>query len=298
MSFLKLSENGKIIRFIVIICTFCALILAALASLLQNAQEKAFNLDLSQQMLISAKILSYQKNFLIKTEQGSYAPATYDSDKNILIPSTKPIQASDDQILEVYSKKIVPMLVDEDGNSFTFTEKNIDYTSYIKSNQKNGYADLPLKLIYQILSISSTNSKVIGYIIPVNGFGLWGPIYGYLAIENDGNTVIGTTWYQQNETAGLGANISNEEWQSQFGNKVIFQTGDKNLKTAPLGITVVKGRVIDIYKNSPKAKSAIDGISGATLTGKGVTLAYKDSLSPYRPFFIKAHQNSGTSNES
>ena len=53
--------------------------------------------------------------------------------------------------------------------------------------------------------------------------GLWDAIYGYLAIKTDGNTVIGISWYDQKETPGLGANISEPEWQSQFPGKHLFQ---------------------------------------------------------------------------
>ena len=59
------------------------------------------------------------------------------------------------------------------------------------------------------------------------------------------------------------------------------------MKTAPVGITVVRGKVVEVVGDNPKAFSAVDGMPGATLTGNGVTKAYKDTLAPYRPFFIK-----------
>jgi Na+-transporting NADH:ubiquinone oxidoreductase subunit C len=110
-------------------------------------------------------------------------------------------------------------------------------------------------------------------VIPVNGFGLWDAIYGYLALDPNGDTVIGITWYDQKETPGLGANISETSWQSLFPGKVIFQEspdGSTDFKTAQLGITVVRGKVSEVYGDSPKAKSAVDGMAGATLTGNGV----------------------------
>ena len=65
-----------------------------------------------------------------------------------------------------------------------------------------------------------------------------------------------------------------------------------------MGIIVVKGKVVDVYRNTPKAKSAVDGISGATLTSDGVTAAYKDSLTPYREFLIKVHKSGSTNSKS
>lgn len=122
--------------------------------------------------------------------------------------------------------------------------------------------------------------------------GLWDAIYGYLAVKPDGETVIGISWYEHKETPGLGANISEADWQSQFPGKLIFQpspTGEVDLKAAPIGINVVKGKVAEVLGDVPKAKAAVDGMPGATLTGNGVTTAYRDVLAAYRPFFIKVH---------
>src|SRR5690606_10592622 len=130
----------------------------------------------------------------------------------------------------------------------------------------------------------------VGYVIPVNGYGLWDAIYGYLAIEPNGETVIGTSWYDQKETPGLGANIADAEWQDLFPGKLIFQpraNGEVDPATAPIGIVVVKGRVSEVLGDAPKAKNAVDGMPGATLTGNGVTDAYRFVLNAYRPFFVK-----------
>ena len=136
----------------------------------------------------------------------------------------------------------------------------------------------------------SKESKPEGYVIPVNGFGLWDAIYGYLAVATDGNTVIGISWYDQKETPGLGANISEAPWQDLFPGKKIFQEsadGKTEFKMTPLGIVVVKGKVSEVLGTNPKSKSAVDGMAGATLTGNGVTDAYRDVLGPYRPFLMK-----------
>ena len=104
------------------------------------------------------------------------------------------------------------------------------------------------------------------------------------------DTIIGISWYDQKETPGLGANIAEAplaefiSWQA-FISRVPGGTTD--FETAPLGITVVKGKVSDVLGDSPKAKSAVDGMAGATLTGNGVTDAYRDVLAQYRPFLIK-----------
>lgn len=70
-------------------------------------------------------------------------------------------------------------------------------------------------------------------------------------------------------------------WKAYLSRK---SDGKTDFKSAPLGILVVKGKVSEVLGNSPKSKSAVDGMAGATLTGNGVTEAYRDVLSPYRPF--------------
>jgi Na+-transporting NADH:ubiquinone oxidoreductase subunit C len=221
--------------------------------------------------------------------------------------------ASQGQLLEVYKQRLVPLLVDNNGGLTTFSQAKINEEEYLTDYKKSGYFLQRLKLIYKILpnpsetaardhgesavDTSSLEKGAVGYVIPVNGFGLWDAIYGYLAVATDGNTVIGITWYDQKETPGLGANISEQSWQDLFPNKKLFQEsadGTTDFKTAPLGITVVKGKVAEVLGNAPKAKSAVDGMAGATLTGNGVNDAYKSVLNAYRPFLMKLQEASRT----
>jgi len=284
------KEIFSVFTFIIVICSVCALILATLATILLPLQKQAAEEDLGAQMLISAKILSHKGHFQVQTDSGAFIPAEYDTQKDILVASNKSEKASSSDILKIFENRIKPMLVDDDGNLFTFEEKDINYSQYLNENEKNGFARLKLKLIYEIYSNTSEEKEVIGYVIPINGFGLWGPLYGYLAIESDGKTVIGTTWYDQVETAGLGAEIAATEWQDQFYQKTIFlksQDGTIDYESSPIGIEVVKGKVIEIYGDSHRASNAVDGVSGATITSKGVMNAYRKSLEPYRPFLVK-----------
>ncbi|MCH9609337.1 MAG: Na(+)-translocating NADH-quinone reductase subunit C [Chlamydiales bacterium] len=204
--------------------------------------------------------------------------------------------ASAEEIKTIAETRIHPFVTDSKGEVYTLEEKKLTLTEYLDNNQKQGYANLPLKLFYVIMPNEKEDpkdfSKAQAIVIPVSGFGLWAPIYGYLAIEPNGDTIIGTTWYDMAETPGLGANIAESWWQSQFRGKLIFHEdggGKTDFQTAEMGIIVVKGKVKDVFGETPKAKSAVDGVSGATLTGNGVTAAYQDSLTPYRAFLIKLH---------
>lgn len=283
------SNKGTII-FIIILCLFSASILSLVATLLQRPQQKAREFDSVKQLLIATKILSYDNYFLLPNAEGVFMPAIYDKEKKCLVFGEA--LASKQDIMTVYQQRVKPMLVTDSGSVVTFLEANLQLNTYLETSAVYGYANLPYKLIYFIMGNHSEDTLPFAYVIPINGYGLWGPIYGYLAIENNADIVLGTTWYDQKETAGLGAVIATQDWQRQFYKKRIFQPSDQdqtNFQRAPLGLTVVKGKVQQVYAHSPKAFSAIDGIPGATLTGNGVTAAYHDCLAPYRPFLIQAH---------
>lgn len=290
----KSQSNTQTIIFMVILSFVCALILSLLASVLAKPKEIAKDLDRSKQMMIAAKILDHKGYFLMQDSDGKYVPAKTLPNGNLESGTVNDI-ATNQQLIEVYKKHLVPLLVNDEGKAVTFPEAKINEDEYIAKYKKTGYYKQPLKLLYAILPNSTSDDKEpkpTGYVIPVNGYGLWDAIYGYLAIKPDGDTVIGISWYDQKETPGLGANISESDWQSLFPGKLLFQespNGTTDFKTSPLGITVVKGKVVDVLGDSPKSKSAVDGMAGATLTGNGVTDAYRDVLAPYRPFLIKIH---------
>lgn len=286
----------------VVLSFICALILSVLASTLRVPQEVAKEIDRSTQMLIAARIMSPFGYFQILEKDDKTTPAKF-TDGGILVPTDQIYIPNREQILEVYKNRIKPFLVNDKGEATTFAKTGIDESKYISENRKTGYYLQPYKLIYKIYPNPKAGTKdepnqdtsVEGYVIPVNGMGLWDSIYGFIAIKPDGDTVIGISWYDQKETPGLGANISEADWQSQFPGKKIFQEspdGKTNFKTALIGITVVKGKVKEVYGNSTKALSAVDGMAGATLTGNGVTSAYKDVLTAYRPFLIRMNEQS------
>lgn len=286
------SQNVKTILFMVCLSFVCALILSLLASALAKPKDIARELDRSKQMMIAAKILDHKGHFLVQDKSGNYVPAKLGSG-GILVEGSSEDQATQAQLIEVYQKRVVPLLVDNKGNLRTFKEAGINEEEYTANFKKTGYFKQPEKLIYKVLpNTPDANEKTpaSAWVIPVNGFGLWDAIYGYLALKPDGNTVIGIAWYEQKETPGLGGNIAEPFWQDLFPNKKIFQEsadGTTDFKTAPLGIVVVKGKVAEVLGSSPKSKSAVDGMTGATLTGNGVTDAYRDVLAPYRPFLMK-----------
>lgn len=112
------------------------------------------------------------------------------------------------------------------------------------------------------------------YILPVKGMGLWGPIWGYIAVNADGNTVYGAFFNHEGETAGLGAEIKDsQKWQQQFVGKKIFDAnGNVVLKTV---------------KKIENAESEVDIVTGATLTCNGVSDMLTTDLAQYKELLGK-----------
>ncbi len=111
------------------------------------------------------------------------------------------------------------------------------------------------------------------YILPMYGAGLWGPIWGYISIDEDGNTIYGSYFAHQGETPGLGAEIEKPDFQSQFQGKHLFVDGEmKPVAVMKLGQKPLNGA------------EYVDAISGGTITSKGVQDMIENSLLPYNAF--------------
>jgi Na+-transporting NADH:ubiquinone oxidoreductase subunit C len=110
------------------------------------------------------------------------------------------------------------------------------------------------------------------YIIPLRGKGLWGPIWGFIAFNDDLNTVFAAVFDHKKETPGLGAEINKEGFQNPFKGKTIFES--------------VEFMSIEVIKSGAENNShAVNGISGGTITSNGVTDMIKERLKRYLPYF-------------
>lgn len=125
----------------------------------------------------------------------------------------------------------------------------------------------------------------IKYILPVRGAGLWGALWGYVALNDDKNTVFGTYFSHASETPGLGAEIANLDFQHKFIGKRIM-----NANNDFVSIAVVKPGQKDT------SKEYVDGISGGTITSKGLEAMLQKSIGQYEPF-LKQQNTGGGSDE-
>lgn len=116
---------------------------------------------------------------------------------------------------------------------------------------------------YSEVYLVNEGDQIKKIILPVKGYGLWSTLYGFISLESDLNTVSGITFYEHAETPGLGGEIDNPNWKAQWKGKKVYQgaVGEN------VAITVLKGKV---DSNTPNQEYKIDGLSGATLTGRGV----------------------------
>ena len=183
-----------------------------------------------------------------------------DMKKNILrslnIPADQSQKLSQDDIQKLYDKNITKLNIDENG---------------IKTDDGS-------LSVY----ITTDGKQPTGYSIPISGKGLWSTIYGYIALETDGNTVKGITFYQHGETPGLGGELEKDWFTSNFVGKQIYNEAGELVS-----IKIKKGKV---NPSDINAIHQVDGISGATLTGRGMNKFIAQDLNVYKPFLdrIKA----------
>ena len=115
------------------------------------------------------------------------------------------------------------------------------------------------------------------YVVPVRGMGLWGPIWGYVALDEDKNTVYGAYFNHESETAGLGAEIKDSRaWQDQSRGKKVFAADGETVAIAVKKKADVKN-----------PESECDAVTGATLTSDGVSLMLQESFAKYKSFLKK-----------
>jgi len=142
-----------------------------------------------------------------------------------------------------------------------------------------------LKAELQLPVFECTKEGQMFVILPLRGKGLWGPIWGYISLESDYNTIFGASFDHKGETPGLGAEISTKEFQAQFVGKKIYEGEDL------VSITVHKGSA----KAAGDLNHGVDGISGGTITSKALEAMVRDCLHGYESFLtIKKSETAKT----
>lgn len=178
------------------------------------------------------------------------------------------VEATRENTEELYEKFIKEGFV---INSNGVPVEGIDpFTVVLRNEQKKPLEEQALPVFR---AVPDDGEAVI--IIPVEGKGLWGPIYGYISIKSDMNTIYGTNFDHKGETPGLGAEINTTPFESQFKGKKLFD--NENFTS----VKVLKG-------GAPEGDiHGVDAISGGTITSKGLQNMIFDCLQKYNGYLVK-----------
>ena len=186
------------------------------------------------------------------------------------------------EILRIYGEKVKAIVVDIDGNEVTTDAKGNPMVAEKVNIQKNAKLD-PKERVYPVFMFSENGSGVDAYIFPTFGSGLWDWISSYVAFGPDLNTVKGIAFDHKSETPGLGARITEKVVQNRYVGKEIYNT-----RGELVSVTMVKGE-----GNTGLSQHEVDGMSGATMTAKGVNAMLEIYLECYSAFIKKTKsQNS------
>ncbi len=233
------SKTSYIIGFAAAVCLVCGVVVAGAAVGLKEKQ-------------VTNQILDRQKKVLTVTglmEEGA-----------VLTPA---------EVQELFEANIKPRLIDMSKGTYA-PEDAVDIATYdpekaskdpsmstvAEANLAKVQSVPNLHLIYEV----QKEGEVAMLVLPVKGKGLWSTMYGYVALDKDGETVSGLTFYQHGETPGLGGEVDNPKWKALWPGRKVYNDGDVALK-------VVKGQAGPVNE----APYEVDGLSGATITSNGVT---------------------------
>ncbi|MCK5579736.1 MAG: NADH:ubiquinone reductase (Na(+)-transporting) subunit C [Candidatus Omnitrophica bacterium] len=193
-----------------------------------------------------------------------------DIKKNILkaVALKDPVdpKAKPQEVLKIYTDKIEEIVIDTKGQ-IVKGKKPEDI--------KEGRDLMPLYIYKE-------DGNVLAYCFPIEGKGLWSTLYGYFALEPDATTVRGMTFYKHGETPGLGAEIEKEWFLKNFKGKQIWDLSKGTLTP----VVIVKGKVADTVPEEQRFYH-VDGISGATMTCKGVNAILKHWINKYEAYFSR-----------
>lgn len=189
----------------------------------------------------------------------SYQKENEANDKRQQILRSVNVSVSGVETVKKYNELIKEsFLINEKGQRVDGDAFNVDAANMIAENK------------YPVF-VANVNGKT-KYILAMYGAGLWGPIWGYMSMNDDGNLIYGTDFSHQGETPGLGAEIATRSFSSQFSGKHLFQNGRFT------SVTIVKPG------KSVQGKDYVDGITGGTITSAGVDRMIQQSLERYVEF--------------
>lgn len=186
--------------------------------------------------------------------------------KKQILASAKIAPKEGESISELYKNSIVDSyIINSEGKRIDTSESALSVNVAAQVKLPDEERELP------VFECRTPNG--LKYILPVYGAGLWGPIWGYIAFDDNGETIYGAYFAHQGETPGLGAEIEKPLFSNQFQGKTIF-----NAEGAYTPIMIVKAG------QAPAGADYVNAVSGGTITSQGVQKMLANSLAPYQSF--------------
>jgi Na+-transporting NADH:ubiquinone oxidoreductase subunit C len=211
----------------------------------------------------------------------------FDIQKNIL--DVAGLLQEDTDVPKAFAEQIEPKLVDMETGNYV---DNMDVEAYdqrkaakdpalsVEIPAKQDTASIRRKAKIAKVYLVKEGGAIKSIILPVNGYGLWSTMYGFLALNADGQTVQSINFYDQAETPGLGGEVVNPVWRALWKDKKVYSS------SGDVALGLIKGTV-DTSK--PDSEYKVDGLAGATLTSTGVTnlIKYWMSNEGFAPYLAK-----------
>jgi Na+-transporting NADH:ubiquinone oxidoreductase subunit C len=221
------------------LCIVCSVIVSAAVVILKPIQEVNKTLDRKRNILAAAGML--QKNATAEDINQQF------SDINTRVVDLNTGRFADNAV-DLARYDPLKAAKDPDLSEALTTKQDL-----AKISRREQYA-----VVYLVQNPQGNIEKLI---LPIRGYGLWSTLYGFIALESDGNTIAGLGFYEHGETPGLGGEIDNPRWKAFWPGKQVYRDGE-------VEIGLVKGTVDVAAVDAPWE---VDGLAGATLTSKGVT---------------------------
>ncbi|MEH6588167.1 MAG: Na(+)-translocating NADH-quinone reductase subunit C [Halioglobus sp.] len=233
-----MSSNDSIKKTLIVafsLCIVCSVIVSTAAVVLKPAQQANQALDRKRNILSAAGML----------------------DENLSI---------DEQFAQMTTRVVdlrTGMFTDEiDPQKYNQRKAAKDASQSDELSSSEDTAKIFRREHFAVVYLSeNVQGEVEKIILPIHGYGLWGTLYGFIALEGDASTVAGIGFYEHKETPGLGGEVDNPRWKGLWPGKQVYKDG-------VLEIAVIKGTV---NPQAPGAEYQVDGMAGATLTTRGVS---------------------------
>ena len=258
---LDVNSTPYTVVFATVVCLVCAALVATTAVVLKPRQEANARLYMEKNVLLAADLAAPGEPLGIAEVNAIFDRAI---ERRLVDLRTGEIVPAEPEAVRAYDQRAA---------------RNDPATSYAAPPNEAGVQRLPEQVLAYFVVRDGDLEQVV---LPVEGLGMWGTMYGFIAFAADGNTVTGLTFYEHRETPGLGGEIANADWQELWEGRLAYDAEGRP------SLEVIKGQAGPPQEDPFR----VDGISGATVTSVAVSQVMRFWLSEagYAPFLERFRQ--------